>query len=252
MTFLTSALKKCRSVMASSSLEQVEYSNHFQVDDCMQEEDDDMFASGDADVVSVVSRQDEGGDWNSSYFLYNTPISLPLCSAHGGGAEIEASCSSVSISMIAAIITFNLGICTHKISQAPEAGIDSATPKISNSHISSACQRTYLAQSLALFENAHMLVCYHQKEESPSSAASMPLFPLAILNNMGVILRLLGHNDASQQFFDRLMVFWVYLCTSDRRELLRHKRLLSKACRLWDGIFFNALQRGQPCAAMAA
>lgn len=254
MSLLTSALKECRSVMGGSTLESFEYCNYFQLDDCMQEEDDGILTSGDADVLSVFPRQEEGRVWTRSYYLYNTPILLPPSTAPTGGAEFEASFSSVSVTMIAAIITFNLGICSHKISQA-EAGIESATPKITRSPTSSVRQTTerkYLAQSVALFEKAYMLVCYHQKEEAPSSSPSMPLFSLAILNNIGVILRRLGREETSQQFFDRLIVYWVYLCTSDRGELLRQKRPLSKSCRLWDGILFNALQQGQSCAARAA
>jgi hypothetical protein len=199
--------------MADPSSKKWESEQCFQVDDYMEE--------GESHLNTSASPCHDG-----SRYFYSEPISLP---SPGKGRTPFPPSDVVEIS---AVITFNLGLALYKVSQENEI-IKTKTKALN--------------QSLTLFEKAK-LIC--QSRESNSS--SIPLFLMAILNNMGVLLQLLGHNETSQQLFERLMVFWLYFCASNLELLQQHQhRQSSKSRILLDGFLLNVLP-GHSFAAGAA
>jgi hypothetical protein len=215
MSLFAKALRECRSLVAQCppSMAPSVSGRRFQVDDYIQEQSIPMVNSS---------------SWYNGSYFYSEPISpTPV------EREVEYGRLSMEVSEICSIITFNLGICFYKASHGKES-----TTKTKD-----------LRKSLAFFEKSQQL-CQGQ---GGLYASPVPLFSMALLNNMGVILRLIGQDEISQVLFDEIMVFGFYRCASHPSQLVHHHQSRSSTCLglFLDGCLVNALH-GQANTAAAA
>ena len=209
-TLFGAALRHCQSLLPNCPSRHLESNHCFLVDQSIQDH-----------IDSRGSPRHDG----YSYF-YNEPISLP---SWVQGQDLVTP-SAEDMSSICAVITFNIGICLYKTSEGKEEDV---------------IKTKLLRKSLAFFDKAcQMCGVVGGLYDVPS-----PVFAMALLNNKGVILRLLGLKETSQKLFDELMVFGFYRGISGPSILRQPSR--KSSILLLDGLLGNAL-RDQSSAAGAA
>ena len=234
IALLTSALKQCQSDMNYSlSSRKVTSNMGLDVDDYIRKQQEargsSLTAGTSPDESSSLPFEE---DENSSYF-YADPILLPLSVVEG------TSCTIGTMVEICAVITFNLGIALYRLSsQVEETGTTNTTKKTKT-----------LRKSLAFFEKTKV-IC---QARVLTNSSSVPLFSMVILNNMGVLLRLLGQTESSQLLFEEVIVLcWMHVCASNMGSPHPKQQQSLKSCILMlDGFLSNALQ-GQTTVAGAA
>jgi len=208
-TLFGAALRQCQSLLPNCPSRPVESNHCFLVDHSIQDH-----------IDSRGSPRHDG----YSYF-YSGPISLPTWVQ---GQDLVTP-SSEDMSSICAVITFNIGICLYKTSEGKDDDIKTKLLRKSLAFFDKACQMCGVVGGLYFV---------------PS-----PLFAMALLNNKGVILRLLGLKEMSQKLFEELMVFGLYRGISGPSMLRQPRR---KSCiLLLEGLLGNAL-RDQTSTAGAA
>jgi hypothetical protein len=218
---------------SSLSTKKMAFNNSLNVDEYIQKQQGTS-----SSIMNVANFPEESSsspfDEEYSIYFYSDPISVPPSVVEG------TACTISNMVEICAVITFNLGIALYRLSsQVDESG-----------RINTAKKTKTLRKSLAFFDKSRV-IC--QSRGVSTNSTSVPLFSMVVLNNMGVLLRLLGHKESSQQLFEELIVLcWLHLCSSNVGPPHPKQQQSLKSCILMlDGFLLNALQ-GQSTVAGAA